>query len=193
MTTLSKRGNRGFTLIELLIVVIIIAILAAIAIPQFTSSTTDAKTASLDANLASVRGAIEMYKAQHGGAYPGFAASTLGKDASGTTVTCTVGANKTGAAGSQDAMMAQLQYYSNAQGMVCDTPSANFKYGPYLRQGLPTEPITPSSALAFTSTGAPIAPAGTAGGWAYDSTSGQFIMNSNAADVVGGTHLYSQH
>jgi hypothetical protein len=76
--------------------------------------------------------------------------------------------------------------------MVCDTPSANFKYGPYLRQGLPTEPVTPSSALVFTNVGTPIA-AGTVGGWAYDSTSGQFIMNSSAADVPGGTHLYSQH
>ena len=192
MTTLSKRGNRGFTLIELLIVVIIIAILAAIAIPQFTSSTSDAKASALDANLASVRGAIEMYKAQHGGAYPGSAASTLGKDASGTTISCTAGANKVGAANSQDAMLAQLQYYSNAAGMVCDTPSANFKYGPYLRQGLPTEPVTPSSALAFTSAGTPIT-ATAAGGWAYDSMSGQFIMNSNVADVTGGSHLYSQH
>ena len=42
---------KGFTLVELLIVVIILALLAAIVIPQFASSTDDAKIASLDTSL----------------------------------------------------------------------------------------------------------------------------------------------
>ena len=44
--TLRRAGPSGFTLIELLIVVIILAILAAIVIPQFSSSTADAKEAA---------------------------------------------------------------------------------------------------------------------------------------------------
>src|SRR5918996_4328030 len=61
----------GFTLVELLIVVIILAVLAAIIVPQFSSATKDAQDAALDANLSSIRSAIELYRAQHNGAYPG--------------------------------------------------------------------------------------------------------------------------
>ncbi len=55
----------GFTLVELLIVVIILAILAAIVIPQFSSATRDTQESALDANLAGLRNAIELYKVQH--------------------------------------------------------------------------------------------------------------------------------
>ena len=58
--SLRQRAARGFTLIELLIVVIIIAILAAIAIPQFSNSSGDAQESALDANLATMRSAIEL-------------------------------------------------------------------------------------------------------------------------------------
>ena len=36
--------------------------------------------------------------------------------------------------------------------------------------------------IVVTSTGAPIAPAAATGGWAYDTKSGQIVMNSNAND-----------
>ena len=55
---------------ELLIVVIILALLAAIVVPQFASSTDDAKLSSLDTTLSNMRAAIDLYYQQHG-AYPG--------------------------------------------------------------------------------------------------------------------------
>ena len=70
MQTLRKSMQQGFTLVELLIVVIILALLAAIVVPQFASSTDDAKLASLDTTLGNVRSAIDLYYQQHG-EYPG--------------------------------------------------------------------------------------------------------------------------
>jgi len=174
-STFKRRIARGFTLIELLIVVIILAIIAAIAIPQFSASTSDAQVAALDSNLAAVRTAVEQYKAQHTGfVYPG-AVTSKG-------ATCAVGEKLEGEAGTKDALEAQLKGYSNAAGQVCSAPNEGYRYGPYLRQGLPAEPINNTSNTVVTSTGAPIAPGDETGGWAYDTKSGQFVMNSNAKD-----------
>jgi prepilin-type N-terminal cleavage/methylation domain-containing protein len=188
MTTLSKRGNRGFTLIELLIVVIIIAILAAIAIPQFSSSTIDAQAAAMDANLASMRTAVEQYRVQHNGVYPGDAATALADGDSCPTG----GSNTTATAGTREALNAQLQLFSNATGATCTVGGGAFKYGPYLRQGIPTEPINSVATVAMTSTNKPIT-ATAAGGWAYDTKSGQFIMNSTAMDTGSPSRAYSAH
>jgi len=72
MTNL-KPARSAFTLIEVLIVVIIMAILAATIIPQFSSSTTDAKMSSLKFNLHTIRSQIEMYKVHHNGKVPALA------------------------------------------------------------------------------------------------------------------------
>ena len=48
MQALRKTIQKGFTLVELLIVVIILALLAAIVVPQFASSTDDAKLVLLE-------------------------------------------------------------------------------------------------------------------------------------------------
>ncbi|MCU7878731.1 MAG: prepilin-type N-terminal cleavage/methylation domain-containing protein, partial [Candidatus Thiodiazotropha sp. (ex Lucinoma borealis)] len=56
-----KLAQQGFTLVELLIVVIILALLAAIIVPQFASSTEDAKISSLDTSLAVVRTVLDLY------------------------------------------------------------------------------------------------------------------------------------
>ena len=53
MQTKVRRG--AFTLIEVLIVVVIMAILAATIIPQFTDSTKDAKSSTVQFNLHTLR------------------------------------------------------------------------------------------------------------------------------------------
>lgn len=70
-----SRGTRrnAFTLIEVLIVVIIMAVLAATIIPQFSASTTDAKTSALNFNLHTIRSQIEVYRVHHSGKVPALA------------------------------------------------------------------------------------------------------------------------
>lgn len=187
MRSMTKRPmelmQRGFTLVELLIVVIILAILAAIVIPQFTSATADAQESALDANLAGLRSAIELYKVQHNNKYPGAVAAT--------GATCTVGAAGTGAINTEQAVIDQLTKYSSAAGTTCSGADPTTLLGPYLRKGIPADPITSSAAIVVATAGIPLAPAAATGGWAYDVKTGQFVMNSNATDSK--SKAYSTH
>ena len=65
-----KARRSGFTLVEVLIVVVILAILAAAVVPQFSSSTQDAKFSTSVFNLQTLRAQVQVYKAQHNGVYP---------------------------------------------------------------------------------------------------------------------------
>ncbi|GAC1415464.1 MAG: hypothetical protein NVSMB6_17780 [Burkholderiaceae bacterium] len=188
MSMTTKRGaDRGFTLIELLIVVIILAILAAIVIPQFSNSTTDAKEATLDSNLSAIRSAVELYRAQHNGTYPGFNAS------SGSASCAAPGVAGTGAAGSagstpanSQAFVDQMTQASTVAGATCTlADTLNNKYGPYIRGALPADPITNSTAITISSNGAPAAPTVTTGGYLYDIVSGKLMINSSALDSKG--------
>jgi general secretion pathway protein G len=175
---------QGFTLVELLIVAIMLAILAAIVVPQFASTTTEATESALKSNLAGIRSAMDLYRQQHG-EYPGVAASTGG--------TCTGGTAGTGAAESVAAITEQLTLYSNDLGQTCTLPvGGNFPYGPYIKESaLPDNPVTKSATLVII----PAADAaagdltmggdGPDGGWKYDVTSGKFIANDTNSDSRG--------
>jgi prepilin-type N-terminal cleavage/methylation domain-containing protein len=178
--------SRGFTLIELLIVVIILAILAAIVIPQFANTTNDAREGALDANLSTLRSAVELYKIQHKNVYPATVPT-------GVAVGCTGTAGATG--GGAQGMIDQLTMASDINGNTCSTASPSFGFGPYFRGTIPTEPINNKGSavgeIAVTVAGAPLAPTVATGGWAFDSKSGQIVMNSNALDSKGVK--YSAH
>jgi general secretion pathway protein G len=177
--------QRAFTLVELLIVVIILAILAAIIVPQFSSATVDAQETALDANLSGLRAAIELYNAQHTTGYPGAVATTVGCATPGT-----------GAINTNQAFMDHLLLYSDVTGKTCTLGDATtYKFGPYLRKGIPADPIYKKGSvvaeIVVTSAGTALAPAAATGGWAYDTRSGQIVLNSNANDSKG--KAYSTH
>jgi len=79
--------KHGFTLVEILIVVIILGILAAVVIPQFSDASDDTRGSSAMTNLKTIRSQLQLYRAQHGEAYPTDFDNqmTLFTDAGGTT------------------------------------------------------------------------------------------------------------
>jgi prepilin-type N-terminal cleavage/methylation domain-containing protein len=165
----------GFTLVELLIVVIIIGILAAVAIPQFSDSATDAKSAALDSDLAAMRNAIELYYHQHTSKYPGIIKTH--KVGAGAAVAHT---------NVEQAFAYQLTMFSDAFGNTADTKdAAAFPYGPYLKRGIPTNPLPAAGALgapASVSVGTDTGPLSADGtpttGWKFSSATGQLIANN---------------
>jgi general secretion pathway protein G len=187
--SLRQSAARGFTLIELLIVVIIIAILAAIAIPQFSNTSNDAEDAQVDANLNTVRSAVELYRIQHNNVYPSAVASTGAPAAPAAACAATAGA---GAINTAVAFTEQLTQFSDAAGHTCSVAGGAFVYGPYIR-AIPAEPISnpASAAIAIVTDAAAVAPAAVTPGWRFNNVTGIFQMNSNA--TARDQRLYSAH
>ncbi len=163
---------KGFTLVELLVVAVVLAIFAAIVVPQFASTTDEAKLSALKSDLSGIRGAIDLYRQQHS-AYPGAVAAT-GATCPGT------GTAGTGAVNTAAALVNQLTMYTNLAGQACSTTSATFKFGPYVKaDALPANALTGSAVVAMVNAGNLIM-TGTAApgaGWRYDYLVGKFIAD----------------
>lgn len=59
------RNEKGFTLIELMVVILIIGILVAIAVPIFNNARASAQRRTCQANLRTMDGAIQTWKADN--------------------------------------------------------------------------------------------------------------------------------
>ncbi len=55
------KNQKGFTLVELMVVVVIIGVLVAIAIPIYGTVTRNAEDRAHEANIRTIKGAVQMY------------------------------------------------------------------------------------------------------------------------------------
>jgi len=111
MASKKTEGKKGFSLLELVVVVVIIGIIAAVAIPRMSRGSAGAADAALSGNLAVLRNAIDLYAAEHDGAFPT-------------------------AANIEDA----LTKYTDSTGDVQDDRDTTHIYGPYVRK-IPPLPV----------------------------------------------------
>lgn len=152
---------RAFSLVELVIVVVIIGVVAAIAVPRVTTASRRAKANALEATMASVRQAMELYYADHR-KYPGYNPSTGAP----------VNAN----------FPLQLTRYTDEAGNTSTTFGAPFIYGPYLREPFPANPINGLSNVYVKAT--PASPSLIGGtGWLAVLSTGDFHPNVSAQDL----------
>lgn len=160
----------GFTLIEILIVVIILGVLSAIAIPQFAGSSDDAKQAALSANRTQLRKAVELYYHQHNGNYPGAKHHTTG-------------AATTTAAAAESSFVKQLTFFTSRDGVASTVKDGTYKYGPYLKTGVPANPYNGLDSIKCDITTENISEAATDGttGWKLFVRTGRLLANDFAS------------
>ena len=106
MNTISgiARRSRAFSLIELVIVVVILGVIGAIAIPRMSRGAAGATESGAVSDLAILRSAVELYAAEHNGAFPALATFSD-----------------------------QLTMYSDIDGNTNGSKTSVFMYGPYIR------------------------------------------------------------
>jgi len=165
------RPRFAVSLIEVLIALVVLGVVAAITIPRFSRAATPDPRTNLRSELQVLRCAIERYYQDHA-EYPG--AREDGRHPPG----------------SPDAVIAQLTLYSDATGRVSETATPAFPFGPYLRNGIPASPVSPTVGQTglyvingVTALFANPAPPDAA--WIYDLTTGQIAPNSAQRDVEG--------
>jgi general secretion pathway protein G len=155
----------AFTLIEMLLVVVILGILAAIAIPQLSDSSQEARVSSLQSNLSMLRSAIENYRGNHIGKYPGYASA--------------------GGAPTQTDATNQLTLASKADGSTAAPGTAGYGLGPYVRERLPDNPVNNLNTVLIVADGAAFPAADDTTGWIYQPQVGKWRANSTGAAPSG--------
>ncbi|MGD2108924.1 MAG: prepilin-type N-terminal cleavage/methylation domain-containing protein [Phycisphaerae bacterium] len=169
---MKKRSRaRAFSLVELVIVVVIIGVIAAIAVPRISRGAKGAGESALRGNLASLRNAIDMFAAEHNGAWPGNG-------------------------GTEAELIDHLTKKTDAGGTV-GTVAGTHIYGPYLRGGFPPVPVGPnvgSTGVIMTTQAdltLAIDEADTTMGWIFNYQTGEIIVNTDDADE--STTAYSSY
>lgn len=167
---IKKSQARAFSLVELVIVVVIIGVIAAIAVPRISRGAKGAGDSALRGSLAGLRNAIDMYAAEHGGAFPA--------DQVGDTETT---------------LIDQLTKKTDDNGAVGVTAGVHI-FGPYLRGGFPPLSVCTNKGKTTVKlvVGAPGFQA-TGEGWVYSTDTGVVMANCNAGEADEKTTDYNTY
>jgi len=126
---------------------IVAVIAAAVSVPVIEQATARAEQRALTENLHTLRTQIEVYKLQHGGRPPVL----------------------------HNGSLPQLYRSTDARGQI-GPAGGKFPYGPYLRGGVPVNPITERSIITAAEAWPPEAPSGN-GGWLYHQPTGRIAID----------------
>jgi len=156
-------GKRAFSLVELVIVVVIIGVIAAIAVPRISRGAKGAGESALRGSLASLRNAIDMYSAEHGGAWPG-------------------------ADGVEATLIRQLTEKTDVFGAAGGNFGPYLRRG---FPPCPVGVRTGNTGVIVAATGPAVAELTVGMGWVYNSATGEIIVNCDDLDdsgVAGNTY-----
>ncbi len=148
-----KRRTRAFSLVELVIVVVIIGVIAAIAVPRISRGAKGAADSALRGDLAALRNAIDLYAAEHSGAFP-----------------------------AEGKFLEQVTTYTDDLGADVAAPDATHIYGPYLR-AIPPLPVAGVGATAGAKGSTIVSSTmATNVGWDYTELTGTITANTGTAE-----------
>jgi len=154
--------KKAFTLVEVLIVVAILGILAAIVVPQFQSQSQLAKEAAAKDNLRVLRNTIELYATQHNEMPPGY--------------------YNTDRITPLYLFYLQFTLYTDLRGFTSSTRSANYPFGPYLKE-FPKNPFNGKTTVNIISDDSPLPESATGSfGWLYKPATRTIKLDQSGTD-----------
>jgi type II secretory pathway pseudopilin PulG len=153
-------------IVEFATVAVLLSVVALVAAPRTGNASMGQREEAVRDGLTRLRTAIELFHADHGH-YPGQCGN------------CSV-----------ETITAQLTGFTSSDGRAAARPDAEFRFGPYLRQGLPPNPlaIAPDATALYVYDGAEVprvAPHAPDAAWIYCCSSGEIIANSPGEDASG--------
>ena len=145
-----------------MLVLAILVGLAGVTLPRMKQAEESQQLRELDVRLETVRTAIEAYREEHDGAWPG---------------------TKDGVA-EDESFSSQLTETTDGNGII----DPNGSYGPYLETVLPTNPLNGLTAVHVVRGRREMQPDGRSG-WLFDLETGRFAANSAGFDDDGAAHV----
>lgn len=168
---------KAFTLIEILIVVILLGILAAIIIPQFGSSSDDARLSAIKTDLSTVRTQLQLYRTQHNNSFP-----TSWEQMQSITDQSGAIQNQNVSISADTVTVADATNVGHSATNAETSPmnsSSGTTFGPYIA----TTPTNQFNNLSTVTVGTGSNPKDDSSGWYYNSTTGRF--SANCSNTVG--------